>query len=64
MRQRLLLLLASYGYDPIEAANIIGILLRDPYLGPLISGSAPQNMPQGPSLQELEKGIFYFAPFK
>ena len=64
MRQRLLLLLASRGYDAVEAANIVGILMTEPFLGPMVSGDAPQMLPQGVSVQRLAAGIFYFAPSK
>lgn len=64
MRQRLLILLTSQGYDPVEAANIIGILMTDAFLGPMVIGDPPQEMPQGPSVQNLADGVFYFAPFK
>lgn len=64
MRQRLLLLLVMQGYDAMEAAQIVGYLSQDPFLGPLISGDPPQMMAQGASVQRLNEGMMYFAPFK
>jgi hypothetical protein len=63
MRQQLLFLFAAHGFSAVEAAHIVGILMSDPYLGPLVAGGPPQQMPQGPSVQQLSKGVIYFAPY-
>ena len=63
MRQRLLLLLVRNGYSPTVAADIVGVLLKDPFLGQLLSGEPPQEGNAGLWMQHLPGGVLYFVPY-